>query len=1142
MPAGRRLSRLALLMALSLAGLGCAHVSPARANDPFPIEEGFEHGAFGGSQWRSGGSAELTAGVDGEGNGWLRLTKAEASEFGYVYYNEAFPSTDGALVEFEYADYGGDGADGLTFFLYDGSVSEGEFHAGYQGGSLGYASCKQGATEHPGVSKAYIGVGFDEYGNFTNLGAICELDGTEMHPNQVSVRGSEEEKYRLLGGAESDEGLMAERAHARHVTVSVTPDDKLSVYLRYPDGTQQAVVAGLQLAQSKLPPTFKFGFAASTGGLTDFHEIRAAKAVKPTELVASASKTSGGHERGEPLTWTATVRNEGPNPTQGERVTTSTGEQSLSNATWTCKATENASHEKAQCNTTSGGGLPSSLSAGSMPIGTSLEYAITGKPTAATSYAQMTLETQPTGDTGELDPERETATTTTNLTPLFTTQPKFTLTSAGQATAAPGTVIGRELSTAYRWQICEPEGTGCVDIAGATELTYQTTAADRGHTIRFQQAATNSAAETIASTPAYEPLPTAKITEAPQTYVAAGTAKLQFTTEAAEASFECSRDDGAWETCASPKEYIGLGEGRHTFAVRAVHGGLSAADPPSAEWNVEPAPPPAPTITAEPSSPSALTDPVFAFGNITAGDTLQCDLDGRGWGECAQISDFPGLANGEHLLEARQLNRANVPSPAAGYAWVIDTSAPPVPSITSAPASPSAQANAAFTLGDLQEGDAVQCRLDGGEWNPCGASTQFADVANGEHLFQARQVSRAGVASAPASYRWTIDTTPPPPPSVASGPETETTRHTGHFKFTHAPGATVQCSIDGRPYTDCTSGLDVSHLHNGPHSVTVRQISAAGVTSKTTTYRWRVVNKLARKHRTDRHAKHNAGHSRRRATRPVGPRRSATSPSSGSEHSAKTPSGHAPVDKPKRLSKRKRAPSSTLGHRSPSGSEQLTPEVGERITVSQDLTVEVGCRVRGSRLRACAVRAFHEVDGHAVELGRGHVTLAHSKKGSGAVPLLLNASGQRLLAGDQSGLLATLKVRAETIHSRHLSAPLLNVRLYPQNVHVLPIVWPFQTGRSTLVGAARRTVERVAKEIGPARQVTCIGYTDSEGARSYNIALARERAQTVCATLKALGVQTVFKLETQGAARPRASNGTRAGRALNRRVELLATY
>jgi outer membrane protein OmpA-like peptidoglycan-associated protein len=1141
-------------MALSLVGAAYGDSDPAQANDPFPIEEGFEHGAFGGSEWRDGGSAELTAGTDGEGNGWLRLTKAEASEFGYVYYNEAFPSTDGALVEFEYADYGGDGADGLTFFLYDGSVSEGEFHAGYRGGALGYASCTEGASEHPGVSKAYIGVGFDEYGNFTNLGAICALDGTEMHPDHVSVRGSEEEKYRLLGGAESDEGLMAERAHARHVTVSVTSEDKLSVYIRYPDGTQQAVVEGLQLPQSKLPPTFKFGFAASTGGLTDFHEIRQAKAVKPTELVASASKTGGGHERGEPLTWTATVRNEGPNPTQAERVSASTGEQSLSNVTWTCSATENGSHEKAQCGTTSGSGLPTGLSGGSMPIGTRLEYDITGKPTTAASYAQMTLETQPTGDTGELDPERETATATTNLTPLFTSQPSFTLTSGGQATATAGTVIGRELSTAYRWQMCEADGTDCANIAGASELTYHTTAADRGHTIRFQQAATNSAAETIADSSPYEPLPIATITEAPPAFASVGAAKLKFTTEAAEATFECSRDGGAWETCVSPKEYSGLGEGRHTFAVRAVRGGLSAATPPSAEWNVEPAPPPAPTITAEPSSPSALTDPVFAFGNTTAGDALQCDLDGRGWVECAQVSGFPGLVNGGHLLEVRELNRAGVPSEAAAYSWIIDTTAPPAPRITSAPPSPSPQRNSAFTLGGLEGGDTLECRLDGGEWSPCSASTQFAIPDNGEHLFEARQVSRAGVTSPPASYRWTIDTTPPPPPAVLTAPEAETTRRTGHFKFTHEPGATVRCSIDGRPYTDCTSGLDVSHLRNGPHTVTVRQISAAGVVSKPSTYRWRVVHRLAGKRRIGRHAKGHAGHSRKRATQHLAPKRTGASPSTGAEHRSKRPSEHPPTGRPKRPQnaklrhpptpkvKRLRAPSAPRGARSSGGSEQLTPEIGERVTVSPNLTLEVGCRVRHARLRACAVRAYHEVDGHSLEIGRGHVTLSRGEHGGGALPLLLNTTGQRLLAGRLNGLPTALKVRAETVDARDLSAPLLDVRLYPQNVHVLPIVWPFQSGRSALVGRARRIVEKVAKEIGQARQVTCIGYTDSEGARSYNVALARRRAQAVCSALQTLGVQNAFKLETQGAARPRASNRTSAGRALNRRVELLATY
>ena len=78
------------------------------------------------------------------------------------------------LVQFDYATWGGTGADGLAFFLYDGSTSSGSFHAGASGGSLGYASC----NSTPGLSNAYIGVGFDEFGNFTNLGAICGLDGT----------------------------------------------------------------------------------------------------------------------------------------------------------------------------------------------------------------------------------------------------------------------------------------------------------------------------------------------------------------------------------------------------------------------------------------------------------------------------------------------------------------------------------------------------------------------------------------------------------------------------------------------------------------------------------------------------------------------------------------------------------------------------------------------------------------------------------------------------------------------------------------------------------------------------------------------------------------------------------------------------
>jgi hypothetical protein len=99
------------------------------------MTEGFHNSTVDTSIWHIGGSAALTAEGDGEGNGWLRLTPAINNRFGYAYNSTAFPSTDGLLVDFDYADWGGNGADGTVFFLYDGAT--GTFAPGPAGGSLG---------------------------------------------------------------------------------------------------------------------------------------------------------------------------------------------------------------------------------------------------------------------------------------------------------------------------------------------------------------------------------------------------------------------------------------------------------------------------------------------------------------------------------------------------------------------------------------------------------------------------------------------------------------------------------------------------------------------------------------------------------------------------------------------------------------------------------------------------------------------------------------------------------------------------------------------------------------------------------------------------------------------------------------------
>jgi hypothetical protein len=826
------------LVAAFVTGALALASATAAAAAPFPIEESFQNKAFGSANWRRGEAAELTAPKDGEGKGWLRLTPAEANKFGFVYYNEAFPSTNGVQAEFEYADWGGTGADGLTFFLFDGATSEKEFHAGQPGGALGYASCEG----KPGLKSAYIGVGFDEYGNFTNLGGICGLDGKTQHANYVSVRGSEEEKYKLLEGAskETSESLKAERPQARRVSVSVTPEDKLSVYIRYPDGTQQTIVENLQLLIAKLPKTLKFGFVGSTGGSTDNHEIRKSRTAKPTELVASVSKTGGGHERGEELTWTAIVKNEGPNPTQSEAVTTSTGEQSLEGVSWTCTGTENALKEKAACVTASGSGLPTNVSAGAMPTGTSLEYHIKGRPTSETNYAQMTLETEPTGDTGEINPEKERATVKTNLTPLFNKGPSFTLAANGKATATAGTALGGEVKYTYHWQRCEPSGEGCVNIAGAEELTYTTTAADRGHTIRFTQTATNSAASTTAVTPSW-PLPKTTITEAPAAHVATKTATLKFATETKEATLECKLDEGAWEACTSPKEYKGLSEGKHTFSARAVYGGLIDVNPPTAEWTVEATPPAKPTITPEGKSPSPNNHEKLTFGGLVAGGTLECKLDAGAFSVCTSPQEFTGLADGEHKVEARQKNKAGLESEIASYKWTVEATPPAKPTITPEGKSPSPNNHEKFTFGGLVAGDTIECKLDGGAFKVCSSPQEVTGLADGEHTIEARQKNKAGVNSEAASYKWTVEATPPAKPTIT--PEHSSPSPSNHEKFTFGglvAGDTLECKLDSGEFKVCSSPQEVTGLADGEHTIEARQKNKASVNSEAASYKWTV--------------------------------------------------------------------------------------------------------------------------------------------------------------------------------------------------------------------------------------------------------------------------------------------------------------
>ena len=76
----------------------------------------------------------------------------------------------------------------------------------------------------------------------------------------------------------------------------------------------------------------------------------------------------------------------------------------------------------------------------------------------------------------------------------------------------------------------------------------------------------------------------------------------------------------------------------------------------------------------------------------------------------------------------------------------------------------------------------------------------------------------------------------------------------------------------------------------------------------------------------------------------------------------------------------------------------------------------------------------------------------------------------------------------------------------------------------------------------PDSTIQVIGHTDSTGSAAYNQDLSERRARSVAGILSAGGVsQNRLSTAGRGASQPVASNETVAGRAQNRRVQILIT-
>lgn len=257
-----------------------------------------------------GDAAGLTAanGIDPNGSGYLRLTSAATNQKGYLYVQQTFPTGLGFIADFEYTTWrstndGYFGADGFSVFLFDGAVTDANFKLGGFGGSLGYATYSNPAGT-TGLSGGYIGLGFDEYGNYARAAESRNGGTGGFAPNAIVLRGPTSATFTAsnpylihtpLGDRTGTDAAIRQRDEIDYNTLTATrPTEtvfyrRVQVYLTKVGADYLITVKWKKQGETvfttvltytmngttyPLPSTLRIGFAAATGGGYNFHEIR----------------------------------------------------------------------------------------------------------------------------------------------------------------------------------------------------------------------------------------------------------------------------------------------------------------------------------------------------------------------------------------------------------------------------------------------------------------------------------------------------------------------------------------------------------------------------------------------------------------------------------------------------------------------------------------------------------------------------------------------------------------------------------------------------------------------------------------------------------------------------------------------------
>ncbi len=367
----------------------------------------------------------------------------------------------------------------------------------------------------------------------------------------------------------------------------------------------------------------------------------------------------------------------------------------------------------------------------------------------------------------------------------------------------------------------------------ACAASYTTaTLSDGNHTfeVRARDEVNNSASATR-SFSVDGTAPSVAITGGPSGPTNVSTASFTFTADAGTTT-TCSVDGGAFVACASPFTTATLGQGNHTFDVRATDGAgnVGTANRTFSVDTVQPTV----TILTGPNGPTNATTGTFTF-TVNEPTTNVCRIGTGNFVACTSSFPYGPLTVGSYTFQVQATDPAGNSS-TQSRSFDIDLS-PPGVSITSGPSGATNITSPSFGFTTTGGATTTRCKVDTGAYAACTSPYAPGTYTTGTHTISIEASDAAGNVAV-ATRTFTIDTTPPFV-TVTNGPTSVPAGSQVTFNFSAETGATTQCRIyQGTPsgtFVPCSSPYTVSAPPaTGSFVFEVRATDAAGNSSTAT--------------------------------------------------------------------------------------------------------------------------------------------------------------------------------------------------------------------------------------------------------------------------------------------------------------------